>query len=174
MDVTRIDATCRAIGCGHEAIVDVGGWPDEVPVPDVGFEDALLGLRCQAGRNATGLGRVQAGARRVKDAPYPPRHGARGREPPTPAPDPTGRTERVQRLVPRAAGLFSKGPAMVALSLSRGASFQIVSLAEHCHSRARHGQVSGASGFRAGRAAKSGEGNDRKHDVAKEAEARTH
>jgi hypothetical protein len=44
VDITRIDATCRAIGCGHEAIVDVGGWPDEVPVPDVG-----LRLRCSAG-----------------------------------------------------------------------------------------------------------------------------
>jgi len=43
-----VEAICERHGCGHEAIVNVDGWPDDMPVPDVGLK-----LRCSkcGGRN---------------------------------------------------------------------------------------------------------------------------
>jgi hypothetical protein len=39
--VHSVDARCDAIGCGHEATLNVDDVPDEIPVPDV-----ALRLRC--------------------------------------------------------------------------------------------------------------------------------
>jgi hypothetical protein len=46
--ITTLWATCQRIGCGHEAKIDASGFPDDMPVPDVG-----LRLRCSrcGGRN---------------------------------------------------------------------------------------------------------------------------
>jgi hypothetical protein len=41
LGVRSIGATCAAIGCGHEATLDVDGLADELPVPNV-----ALRLRC--------------------------------------------------------------------------------------------------------------------------------
>jgi hypothetical protein len=39
--ISKIWATCRRLGCGHEAIFDPSCFPDDYPVPDIG-----LRLRC--------------------------------------------------------------------------------------------------------------------------------
>jgi hypothetical protein len=46
--INTLWATCQRIGCGHEAKIDASGFPDDMPVPDVG-----LRLRCSqcGGRN---------------------------------------------------------------------------------------------------------------------------
>jgi len=40
--VRRLIAYCHANGCHHEAVIDVEGWPDDIPVPSIGPR-----LRCQ-------------------------------------------------------------------------------------------------------------------------------
>ncbi|WP_262272222.1 hypothetical protein [Microvirga yunnanensis] len=39
-----VEAICQRHGCGHEAIVNVDGWPDDMPVPDVSLK--LRYFRC--------------------------------------------------------------------------------------------------------------------------------
>lgn len=47
-DARSVEAICEMHSCGHEASVNVDGWPDDMPVPDVGLK-----LRCSrcGGRN---------------------------------------------------------------------------------------------------------------------------
>jgi hypothetical protein len=33
-----VEAICQRQGCGHESSINVDGWPDDMPVPDVGLK----------------------------------------------------------------------------------------------------------------------------------------